>query len=97
MRFHDLGSSGLSRSVESGMGASKRYVRILIPRTLSVSLFGKRACEHIIKDVEMKSPWMRVGPRTNNIEKADAQGRSYEDEEESCRLSPRNALQPPEP
>ena len=38
------------------MGASERYVHVLIPRLLNDSLFGKRVFAGIIEDPEMKSP-----------------------------------------
>lgn len=45
----------------------KKYVHVLIPRTLSVSLFGKRVFAAVIKDLERKSPWIRAGPGSNNM------------------------------
>lgn len=49
------------------MVAPERYVHILIPRTCDVTLFGKRVSTDVIKDLEMRLPWMnRVGPKCHH-------------------------------
>lgn len=44
-----LGSSGLDRGVESGMVTSERYIHIIIPRNLNVTLFGEKVFADVIK------------------------------------------------